>query len=183
MTLTYQMPNWSTTTAATTTNANLPAAPRRREPVIRPPLADDPCLDATIEELDLAMGACTPDSYLAPPPLMDRLFLPRSYGRWSQVLHLESAASPTADPIGEATLGDLDGGLLDGPVVAVLSATPPPLMARLPGPRHSRARSTASDWTVSATLILLMFAGAAAGALVFHERLSDIVSQWETRLE
>lgn len=175
----YQMPTWSTTTA---TNIDVPATPRRGAPVPRPPLIDDPSLDATIEALDLALGA-TADSYQAPPPLMARLAVPRSGGRWTQVLPAESATSCSPNPISEARLGNLDEELLDDSVEPPSLPERPPLMAYLPGPTRAPARHTASDWIVSATLILLMFAGAAAGALVFHERLSDIIFPADARLK
>ncbi len=165
-------------TTATPTNVDV-SAPRRGEPVVRPPLMEDPRLNATIEELDLALGGGTADSYLAPPPLIARLAVPRSRGRWSEILPLESAASFDTGPISEANLGGLDEKLLDDSAQGEACAAPPPLMAQLPGPTRASARNTVSDWTVSVTLILLMFAGAAAGALVFHERLSQIVFQWD----
>jgi hypothetical protein len=201
MVRTYQMSTWSTTTAITAMPPaeassgliELPAAPRRRESVRRVPLVDDPCLDTTIEELDLAMSTGTP--YLEPPPLMARLFLPRSSGRWSQVLPSESSTFFSDDPITEASLRSLDGELPDAPDATEWSGMRPPLMARLPGPAGApliselpgpttaAPRNAAYDLVVSVTLILLVFAGAAAGALVFHEQLSDIVVRWETLLK
>jgi hypothetical protein len=176
---TYQMPTWSTTTA---TNIDVPATPRRRAPVPRPPLVDDPSLDATIEELDLALGS-TADSYQAPPPLMARLAVPRSGGRWTQVLPEESTTSCSPNAISETHLGNLDEELLDHSAEPPSLPVRPPLTAYLPGPTRASVRHSASDWIVSATLILLMFAGAAAGALVFHERLSNIIFPSDARLK
>ena len=156
------------------------AAPRRRRPAVRPPLVDDPSLGAILEELDLALDADAAVPYLAPPSLIDRLLVPLSDGSWSEVVHTDPAAFATADPISEANLRDLEEELLDGPDSLL---TPSRLIARLPGPTDGSVRHTTSDWMVSATLILLVFAGAAAGALVFRERLSDIVVHWQTRLE
>lgn len=158
----------------------LPAAPRRREP--RPPLVDDPCLNTALEELDLELGAGTAEAYLAPPPLIARLAVPRSHGRWTRPLPADAVPAPDIDPITETHLGDLDEELPDESAEAESFDEPPPLMAQLPGPTGFSARHAVSDWMVSVTLILLMFAGAAAGALVFRERLSDIVVQWEARL-
>ena len=168
------------------------AKARRRQPS----LVDDPRLAVTLEEVDLALDATSPESYLAPPPLTDRLVVPLSYGRWSPIVHAKSAPSFGADPISEEKLSDIDGEFTDGPAESDSLAIPPPLMARLPGPTHLSARrtrtrlsppgnssSTLSEWTVSVTLILLMFAGAAAGAVVFHERLSAIVLRWDLRLK
>lgn len=171
-------------------------AERRRQPVFQPSLADDPRLHATLEQVDLALKTTTPESYLAPPPLTARLVVPLSYGRWSPILHAESAPSFDADPISEAHLSEIDGELMAGPAELDSFATPPPLMARLPGPTHASDRrkrgrpspvrsvsAPVNQWIVSVTLILLMFAGAAAGALVFHERLSAIVLRWDLRLK
>ena len=131
-------------TTATPTNVDVP--------VVRPPLMEDPRLNATIEELDLALGGGTADSYLAPPPLIARLAVPRSRGRWSEILPLESAASFDTGPISEANLGGLDEKLLDDSAQGEACAAPPPLMAQLPGPTRASARNTVSDWTVSVTL-------------------------------
>ena len=134
-----------------------PRPPRREERRVRPSLVDDPCLDQTLEELDLALNPDDSQSYAAPPPLMARLFLPQARGRWSKV------------PV-EAASDDPD-----------IVLAPPP--SALPEPAELPVHDVVvSDWMVSATLVLLVFAGAAAGALVFHERLSAIVFHLQTRL-
>jgi hypothetical protein len=170
------------------------AAPRRPRPVVQTPLVNDPRLTATLEQIDLALGGVTQASYLAPPPLTARLVVPLSYGRWSPILHAESD-SFTADPLSDAHLGTLDGGLTDEHDDPEPIAAPPPLKAWLPGPTHASRRKKVlqspvrkssaplSEWMVSATLILLVFAGAAASAVVFRERLSAIVVQWDFRLK
>ena len=165
-----------------TDERQLPEAPQRRARVVRPPLVQDPRLGAFLDEVESAMADDSSGSYFEPPPLIARLALPLSHGRW-QVLHTGSAPPPEAGSIREVDLENLDGEWLDDPAGSDSFAPPPPLVTRLPGPTRASARDTVGEWMVSATLILLMFAGAAAGALVFHERLSVIVFQWEARLK
>lgn len=163
-------------------DGQLPPAPRRREPVARTSLVNDPRLHEILEELDVALDVGTSDSYLSQSPLSARLVLPRSRGRWSQVRLTESAPSFTVDSISEANLADLDRELPDSSDEPDSFSAAPLLRARLPGPTPLRVGNTVSEWLVSVTLIILIFAGVAASALVFHERLSDIVYQWETQL-
>jgi hypothetical protein len=170
------------------------AEPQRRRPVVSTPLADDPQLTATLEEIDLALGAVTPAPYLAPPPLTARLVAPLSYGHWSPILEAKSD-SFTADPLSDEHLEALDGGLLDERAEPEPFAAPPSLNEWLPGPTHASRRKKPleppvrksspplNQWMVSATLILLVFAGAAASAVVFRERLSAIVVHWDFRLK
>jgi hypothetical protein len=157
-------------------------------------LLDDPRLIATLDEVDLALDAGTPASYLAPPPLTARLVVPLSHGRWSPMVDAESD-SFTADPLSDAHLRALDGGLTNEHDEPEPLAAPPSLQEWLPGPTDAPRRKTVpqapvrksspplSEWMVSATLILLVFAGAAASAVVFRERLSAIVVHWDFRLK
>jgi hypothetical protein len=175
-----------------TDEGQLFTAPRRR-PAGQTPLVDDMRLIATLDEVDLALDARPSASYLAPPPLTARLVLPLSNGRWSPIL--AESDSFTADPLSDAHLGALDGGLTDEDDEPEPLATPPPLKAWLPGPTGAPRRKKIpqapvrksspllSEWLVSATLILLVFAGAAASAVVFRERLSAIVVRWDLRLK
>jgi hypothetical protein len=130
------------------------------KPIVRPPLADDPDLPARLELLDngLAAGADNPD-------------LP-------------------------AGLELLDDGLAAGPDNPDWLVDPPLLTARLvlpvPQERSRRvfqkradkvfAQDTVSEWITSATLVLAMFAGATCAALVFHDRLSEVVVRCEAHL-
>lgn len=97
-----------------------------------------------------------------------------------------------------ATLEDLDRGLLDvgdktgtliprPPLTACLIVPDAPPRRRLRQRRPAKMREEPSQMaghvsalTATAALVLAMSLGAAAAAFVFHERLSQIVVQWET---
>ena len=177
--------------------AEEPPAPRRAESAIRPPLVEDPSLVACLEELDeLVGGPVSPDSYVPPPPLMARLVVPRPSGRGWQPIEAASAESLGPDSISRVSLGELDRGLHDvegAPDVVVTPSFPTVRFVPAPAPAHDEdvdeavstyglGRDMATDWMMSATLILMLFAGAAAAALVFHARLADIVVQFEASL-
>jgi hypothetical protein len=172
------------------TDERLSSETPRRQRSAGQRLVDDPHLIATLDEVDLALDAATPAPYLAPPPLTARLVLPLSNGRWSPILDAESD-SFTAEPLSDAHFRALDGGLTDEHDEPEPIAAPPPLKAWLPGPIGAPRRKKVpqapvrksspplGEWMVSATLILLVFAGAAASAVVFRERLSAIVVHWD----
>ena len=164
-------------------NADAPATLEDQEPVASPRRRDHLGLNGTFEELDLGMDAAVPESYLAPPPLLARLFPPRSVNRGFHAVQPELVPSSPTDSISAESLEDLDCGLEDGLAELDPAATTRRRMTHFPALPDPPARNGISEWMVSVTLILLMFVGAAAGALVFHERVSQIVVQWGTHLK
>jgi hypothetical protein len=159
------------------------------ESVVRPPLVEDPSLGASLEQLDIGIVSGA-GAYLAPPPLMAQLVVPRGEGWWPGLN--SQAAAADAETISDASLGDLEKGLPDVTAGPDWFVKPPPLMTRLVLPRTHRGvrrvaeavaeppsapESTISPLMMNAALVLMTFVGAAAAALVFHEQLAGIMLQ------
>jgi hypothetical protein len=168
---------------------------RSTEPAVRPSLVEDPSLATSLEELDLGLAARPADAYLAPPPLMAQLAVPRSYGGWWQGPGASEAPEPGGS-ISEASLTEFDKGLPHEALVPDWLVKAPPLMTRLVLPRAQRtapqvlvdaatgaaAEHAISPVTLTVALVLMTFMGAAAAALVLHEQLAAIIVQMQTYL-
>ncbi len=106
---------------------------------VRPSLADEPNVLATLVDFDLVDGDVNTDVLDHPSPLMARLVIPD--------------APPHEQPSQQGPANVLEPDEMAGYI---------------------------SARTAAFALILAMFFGAASAAFVFHERLSQIVVQWQT---
>jgi hypothetical protein len=147
-----------------------------------PDLAEDPSLLEHLANLDRGVvdRVLEPGSFVAPPPLMDKLFIPHGR-RWRQTFQSDPGSYLIPEALGDGKLEELDRGLIHEPgksdrrqqLRAVVSHRPARLISS-----HA-----ISGWLTSAWLVLLMFAGAAVAALAFHDRLSAVIVLVEDRLK
>jgi hypothetical protein len=150
--------------------------------VAMPDLAEDPSLLEHLANLDRGVvdRVLEPGSFVAPPPLLDKLFVPHGR-RWRQTFQSEPGSYLIPEALGDGKLEELDRGLVHEPERSdrrrQLRAVVPNHTARL------ISSHAISGWLISAWLVLLMFAGAAVAALAFHDRLSAVIVLVEGRLK
>jgi hypothetical protein len=156
-------------------------------------LVDEPDLLERLSALDAGLADSSVGSRPLPPPLIDRLAIPLSRGRWRTVCEADRPDTALQNEwAGE--LEHLDARLLesggDAPLVFSRSSpaiTPlvskhargrPRLVSSPPG--RDVAANDSRRWLVSGCLVLLTLVGAASAVLTFHERLSFAI---ESRLK
>jgi hypothetical protein len=150
--------------------------------VALPDLAEDPSLLEHLANLDrgLVDRVLEPGSFVAPPPLVEKLFIPHGR-RWRQTFQSDPSSCLIPEALGDGKLEELDRGLVHDPekfdrrrqLRAVIANHPARLISS----------NAISGWLISAWLVLLMFAGAAVAALALRDRLSAVIVLVEDRLK
>jgi hypothetical protein len=150
--------------------------------VAMPDLAEDPSLFEHLANLDRGVvdSVLDPGSFVAPPPLMDKLFIPDGR-RWRQTFQSDASSYLIPDALGDGKLEELDRGLVQEPERSDRRRQLRAVLAN--HPTRPISSNAISRWLISAWLVLLMFAGAAVAALAFHDRLSAVIVLVEDRLK
>ena len=146
-----------------------------------PDLAEDPSLLEHLANLDRGVvdRVLEPGSFVAPPPLVDKLFIPHGR-RWRQTFQSDPVSYLIPEALGDGKLEELDRGLAHEPERFDRRRQ---LRAVVPNPARLISLHAIGGWLISAWLVLLMFAGAAVAALAFHDRLSAVIVLVEHRLK